>query len=183
MLRRVSICANAHLAMFVSPLHHLGIHLECIAVFGFQLAVEHLVNFRGSGCNCTSEDFTSCAIDRNIVAVPEYFVADFECFSTVVDDNCRRATDADLVHLTSNQCCMRRNTATRGKNTIRCDHASKVFWSCFNTAKDCATTLSSNCFSFWGGKADLTRGSTWTSWKTSCQDFCLLHCNWVEDRN
>ena len=121
---RIGIGANSKLTMLVSPLHDLVILLISIAVLRLELTVEHLVNLGWSGGHCTSEDFTSCAIDGYIVAALKCLFTDFECFFVVVDDNFSSATNTDLVHLTSDACGVRRNTTTGCQDTFSCDHST-----------------------------------------------------------
>ena len=183
LLRRIRICADAELAVLVRPLHDLIIHLVGVAILGLELAVENLIHFRRRSRHSTGKDFTSRAVNGDVLAVFEDLVANDECFGTIVDDDFGGTTDADFVHLTRDERCVRGDTATRGQDALRRNHATKVFRSRFHAAKDRTATLEGNLLSLVGCETNLAGGRTWTSWETRRQHFGFLHGGGVEDRD
>ncbi len=85
----------------------------------------------------------------------------------VIDFDIACTSNANLAHLTSNESCVARNTTPSGKNTVRSDHASEIFWAGLDTSENNVLSLGSEFFSFVSRENHHAGSSTRTSWQAN----------------
>ena len=164
----VGVGAKPQRSILIGQLHDEVVVLKHLRILRLKrLAYQDLLKLTVGGVDLTVEDLSRRAVDADRVAFLERDPFALKHAFVVIDLDIARTCDADLTHLTGNQCRVARYTTACRQNPVGGDHPSKIFRTGLNPCQYNMLPLGSKLFGFPCRENHGARSSTWTSRQTN----------------
>ena len=126
-----------------------------------------------SQLHCAQHNFTSCAVERNHIALTNNYVASAKHLA--VNLHCISTYNSRCSPTASNNCCVTYESTARSQNTFRNHHAVHVFWACLAAHQNnCLATLGGG-FGVICSEINFAHRCAWRCRQTFSNGFCLIN--------